>query len=119
MISAENISEMEKMIEFSERLMPKFVYFHNINPFGSDKFTALSTQNEYSMKHLNKILKRNDYAIDIQTTHIFNEKSSHFTETKCSLPWNNFSFNSKMPFGPYLIISSILIKIFNNPIFKI
>jgi len=94
-ISAENISEMEKMIEFSERLMPKFVYFHNINPFGSDKFTALSAQNEYSMKHLNKILKRNDYAIDIQTTHIFNEKSSHFTETKCTLPWNNFSFNSK------------------------
>tara|TARA_Y100000996_G_C22412091_1_gene597680 strand:- start:70 stop:288 length:219 start_codon:yes stop_codon:yes gene_type:complete len=25
----------------------------------------------------------------------------------------NFEFNSKMPFGPYLIISSILIKILN------
>jgi MoaA/NifB/PqqE/SkfB family radical SAM enzyme len=94
-LSAENVFEMEKMIEFSERLMPNFVYFHNINPHGSDKFTALSAQNENSMKHLNKVLQRNDYAIDIQTTHIFNEKSSQFTETKCPQPWNYFGFNSK------------------------
>ena len=94
-LSAENIFEMEKMIEFSERFMPRFVYFHNINPHGTDKFKSISSQDENSMKHLAKVLKRNDYTIDIHTTHIFNEKSSHFTEAKCIQPWNFFCFNSK------------------------
>jgi len=94
-ISAENVFEMEKMIEFSERFMPNFAYFHNINPHGSDKFKSLSSQDENSMKHLAKILKRNDYTIDIHSTHIFNEKSPHFAEAKCIQPWNYFCFNSK------------------------
>ena len=94
-LSSENIFEIEKMIEFSEYLMPRFVYFHNINPHGSNKFKSLSGQDENSMKHLAKVLKRNDYTIDIYTTHIFNEKSSHFVEAKCTQPWNYFCFNSK------------------------
>ncbi len=115
-VSAENIFEMEKMIEFSERLMPRFVYFHNINQHGSDKFTALSAQDENSMKYLNKVLKRNDYAIDIQTTHIFNEKSSNFSKAKCKQPWNNFSFNSKgdVSFCCHLEHDKKIGNVFNN-----
>ena len=98
-ISAENVFEMEKMIEFSERYMPSFAYFHNINPHGSDKFKSLTSQDKNSMKHLSKILERNDYKIDIQTTHIFDKESPNFRKAKCIQPWNYFCFNSKGDIG--------------------
>ena len=94
-LSAENVFEIEKMIEFSERLKPAFACFHNINPHGSTEFKPLFSHDKKSMKHLTKILERNDYAIDIHTTHIFNEKSPHFKEAKCIQPWYYFCFNSK------------------------
>ena len=94
-LSAENVFEIEKMIEFSERIKPSFVYFHNINPHGSNEFKPLSSHDEKSMKLLTKILERNDYAIDIHTTHIFNKKTPHFAEAKCVQPWYYFCFNSK------------------------
>ena len=94
-LSRENIFDFEKMIEFAERFKPGLAYFHNINPFGSDKFKPLSGQDEYSMKYIAKAMQRTDYEIDIFTPPIFNEKSSIFTETKCVYPWLYFCFNSK------------------------
>jgi MoaA/NifB/PqqE/SkfB family radical SAM enzyme len=94
-LSAENAFEIEKMIEFSERHKPTFAYFHNINPHGSNEFKPLFSHDKKSMKHLTKVLDRNDYTIDIHTTHIFNEKSPHFKEAKCIQPWYYFCFNSK------------------------
>ena len=95
LLSTENVSEIIKMIEFAENFMPKFIYFHNVNPHGCEQYKAVVCQDKVSLIWLDKVLDRSDYQVDIHISHIFDTKSSFFLEKKCIQPWHYFCFNSK------------------------
>ncbi len=94
LLSVENLSETDKMIELAEDIKPDFVSFHNINPHGSKEYSPLIAQEKNTQLFLEKILDRCDYPFNIDLPVIFDPDSPLFRNTKCIQPWYQFNFNS-------------------------
>lgn len=93
-LSKENLSEINDMLEFADSIKPKFAYFHNINPHGCEQYKPVIVQDENTKKFLGKIVKRFDYPFDIVVSTIFDTTASSFLETQCIAPWDTFCFNT-------------------------
>ncbi len=93
-ISKENISELGKMLDFAMSFEPDAVHFLNIEPHEDARFDTLIRQDAESMQHIEKVLDRNDFSMNIYFSHIFDIDSAAFRETKCMQPWTNLCFNS-------------------------
>jgi len=93
-LSAENVCEAKKMIEFSERMGANLVHFHNINPHGSDDFTSLTMQDKNTVQFLEEIVSKSDYPFDLKLPPILDLESPSFIEGKCVQPWSQLVFNS-------------------------
>ncbi|MFH1593916.1 MAG: radical SAM protein [Candidatus Omnitrophota bacterium] len=94
LLSTGNIAAIDKMLELSERIKPRFVVFHNINPHGSKGYTPLTLQDENTRIFLAKMLERRNFPFDVRLPHIFDPESPSFREAKCVQPWYYFCFNS-------------------------
>ena len=87
LLSKENVHEARKMLAFAETLRPKLVYFHNINPHGSDRYHSLDRNDPEVREVLQGITKRTDYPFDIQISTIFDVSSGTFKTVKCTQAW--------------------------------
>jgi sulfatase maturation enzyme AslB (radical SAM superfamily) len=95
LLSEENISEAEKMVEFAAKTGSSRVIFHNINTRGSDKFTVLMCNSQKVTSWIEQFTARTDYQIDIELPVIFDPDSRSIDTYSCSQPWTYFIFNDK------------------------
>jgi MoaA/NifB/PqqE/SkfB family radical SAM enzyme len=93
-LSAENIDEADRMLEFTRRVRPNTVIFHNINPHGSPDFNSLRVDHQKTKEWLKRMVERSDYPFDVSLPAVFDPTAQAFVETKCVQPWLYFSFNS-------------------------
>jgi len=94
-LSEEDLEEIYKMIDFSYKLQPSLVGFHNINPHGSKDYTPLTLSSKKVNKIMKEVVGKSDYPFDISLPVIFNTESKHFKTTKCIQPWYYCCFDDK------------------------
>ena len=115
-LSAENVDEAPKMIEFSRKMGASLIFFHNINPHGSHDFTPLTMQDKNTVQFLEDIVSKADYPFDIQLPPILDMESPSFDEGKCIQPWSQLVFNSlgKVAFCCHLDQDEKIGNVFNG-----
>ena len=87
LLTEQNLDETHKMLEFAYKVHPSIVYFHNINPHGSKKYTSLTLSNRV-IGCLERIKMISDYPFDVSLPVIFDPETKHFEKAKCVQPWN-------------------------------
>ena len=95
LLTADNLPKVEGMLEFSEKVGPHHVSFHNINPHGCEEYRPLTVQNHSTNEFLDKTTARRDYPFDIYLPVIFDTESPQFLNSKCIQPWYYFAFNHR------------------------
>lgn len=93
-VSQENVSEIYEMLGFATKVSASSVYFHNINPHGSNEYRPLvKTSNTIGI--MNDIMARIDYPFDITLPVIYDVESPEFHKAKCTQPWGGCYFDGK------------------------
>lgn len=87
LLMEQNLDEIHKMLEFADKVHSPIVYFHNLNPHGSKKFTPL-TLTDRVISCMEKIRMISDYPFDVSLPVIFAPETKHFEEAKCTQLWN-------------------------------
>ncbi|HOL48635.1 MAG TPA: hypothetical protein PK189_10715, partial [bacterium] len=72
----------KEMIKFASNYKPNFIYFHNINPHGTNNFTPLIFDDKEVKGYLEEIISNNNYECDIIISHIFLNKIPSFLKDK-------------------------------------
>ena len=88
LLTAQNVSEIGKMIEFAYKVSPKIASFYSINPHGDERYTPLTMGNEECLQIMKGIISKTDYPFNIELPVIFDINSKCFKSAKCSLPWH-------------------------------
>ncbi len=83
----ENLFEINRILEFAERLGPAVLNLHSGNPHGSQSWTPLVIDSPKVQNFLREILKRNDYSFSIKLPVVFNPNSKSFYKQSCPLLW--------------------------------
>lgn len=95
LMSAENISEYPKILDFAAEYKPSALVLHSINPHGSSQYTPLLSTNLEVQRFLQAITSRNDYNFSIKLPIIFDVNSPGFKKRACNQMWFRLDVNEK------------------------
>lgn len=92
-VSAENVLEASKMLDFAAIYQPKVLQFHSINPHGSSSYTPLISTDHRILNFLKEVMSRNDYDFSIKLPVVFDPQSPTFYKSPCLKLWKRFYVN--------------------------
>ncbi|MFH1841378.1 MAG: radical SAM protein [Candidatus Nealsonbacteria bacterium] len=83
----ENLSEIDKLLQFAREIKPEVLMLRSGNPHGSESLHPLTANSDSVKSFLKKVLSKNDYPFSIKLPTVFNSDSKEFNVENCSLPW--------------------------------
>lgn len=95
MMSAENVHDYRKIVDFTSQYKPHTLVLHSINPHGSAKYTPLLSDNVEVQNFLKDMISRNDYQFSIKLPIVFDVKAPGFKKTACNQMWSRVDVNEK------------------------
>lgn len=95
LMSAENIHEYPKILDFAAKYKPSALVLHSINVHGTSKYTPLLSTNVEIQHFLKDIMSRSDYNFSIKLPIIFDPQASGFKKAVCHKIWAQLDVNER------------------------